>query len=167
MNPAVKQVSYILQQELKYLSGLYPYDLKKFFDPRLLHCANIFAFLKDASQLAKPFMERLVNLVAGIELLSVGTNLHNFNIGDFIKLAESINPGDSGYNADNRTQKTLFKSEQKYTVDLLFGDIFYSRSVIYLLKYKEHHIFESILDSLKSVHKSRLIMHQRLIRSFQ
>jgi len=162
LNPAVKQVSYILQHELKYLSGLYHYDLKKFFDPRLLHCANIFAFLEDSSQLGKPFMERLVNLAAGIELLSVGTNLHNFNIGDFIKLAESINPGDSVYNADSGTQKTLFKSEQKYTVDLLFGDIFYSRSVIYLLKYKEHHIFESILDSLMSVHKSRLIMHQRL-----
>jgi hypothetical protein len=174
LNPAVKQVSHILQQELKYLSGLYHYDLKKFFNPRLLHCANIFAFLEDDSLLEKPFMERLVNLVAGIELLSVGTNLHNFNIGDFIKLAESISPGDSGYNADNgnspgnknnadnTTHKNLFKSEQKYTVDLLFGDIFYSRSVIYLLKYQEHHIFESILDSLKAVHISRLIMHQRL-----
>ena len=162
MNPAAKQVSYILQQELKYLSGLYHYDLKKFFDPRLLHCANIFAFLEDSSQLGKPFMEKLVNLVAGIELLSVGTNLHNFNIGDFIKLAESINPGDSLYNADSGTQKALFQSEQKYTVDLLFGDIFYSRSVIYLLKYEEQNIFESILDSLKSVHKSRLITHQIL-----
>lgn|GEM_PF-1349143 len=174
MNPAVRQVSYILQQELKYLSGLYHYDLKKFFDPRLLHCANIFAFLEDAALLEKPFMERLVNLVAGIELLSVGTNLHNFNTGDFIKLAESINQGDKGYNAgngnsagsrdnaDSGTQKTLFKSEQKYIVDLLFGDIFYSRSVIYLLKYDEHYIFESILDSLKAVHKSRLILHQRL-----
>ncbi|MGZ8517302.1 MAG: hypothetical protein ACXWWD_08130 [Chitinophagaceae bacterium] len=107
-------------------------------------------------------MERLVNLVAGIELLSVGTNLHNFNIGDFIKLAESINPGDSGYNTDKRTQKALFKSEQKYTVDLLFGDIFYSRAVIYLLKYEEQHIFESILDSLKALHKSRLILHYKL-----
>jgi hypothetical protein len=162
LNPAAKQVSHILQQELKYLSGLYHYDLKRFFDPRLLHCSNIFAFLKDAALLEKPFMEKLVNLVAGIELLSVGTNLHNFNTGDFIKLAESINPGDSGHNAVNGTQKIHFKSEQKYIVDLLFGDIFYSRSVIYLLKYKEHHIFESILDSLKTVHKSRLIMHQRL-----
>jgi hypothetical protein len=162
LNPAVKQVSHILQQELKYLSGLYQYDLKKFFDPRLLHCSNVFAFLEDAALLEKPFMERLVNLVAGIELLSVGTNLHNFNTGDFIKLAESINPGDIGYNAGNGTQKTHFKSEQKYIVDLLFGDIFYSRSVIYLLQYKEHNIFESILDSLKTVHKSRLIMHQRL-----
>jgi hypothetical protein len=184
LNPAVKQVSHILQQELKYLSGLYHYDLKRFFDPRLLHCANIFAFLEDAAQLGKPFMERLANLAAGIELLSVGTNLHNFNTGDFIKLAESINPVDIGYNADDRdsagspedkipaeftsprtgqkTKKTHFKIEQRYTVDLLFGDIFYSRSVIYLLKYEEHHIFESILDSLKAVHESRLIMHQRL-----
>lgn len=217
MNPAVKQVSFILQQELKYLSGLYPYDLKKFFNPRLLHCANIFAFLKDAQLLPKPFMERLVSLAAGIELLSIGTSHHNFNIGDFIKLAESINPGDhwdtrgnatyesttqykvtngnNGANGDNidtgnagskgkpgskcnpagkisaeiyrpktelKTQKALFKSEQKYTVDLLFGDILYSRAVIYLLKYEDHYIFESILDSLKAVHKSRLILHQRL-----
>jgi hypothetical protein len=198
LNPALKQISFILQQELKYLSGLYPYDLKKFFNPRLIHCANIFAFLKDAQQLPKPFMERLVNLIAGIELLSVGTNHHNFNIGDFIKLAESINPGDAADKRDNRdnrdtgnagkwdspgstgnrggkisveasrlkteskAQKTLFKSEQKYTVDLLFGDIFYSRAVIYLLKYGDHYIFESILDSLKAVHKSRLILHQRL-----
>jgi hypothetical protein len=171
LNPAVKQVSYILQQELKYLSGLYRYDLKKFFNPRLLHCANIFAFLEDARQLPEPFMERLVNLVAGIELLSVGTNLHNFNIGDFIKLAESINPGDSGYNTDNGNNvvgghntdnTTLLKSEQKYTVDLLFGDILYSRAVIYLLKYQEQHIFESILDSLKAIHKSRLILHHKL-----
>jgi hypothetical protein len=198
LNPALKQVGFILQQELKYLSGLYPYDLKKFFNPRLLHYANIFAFLKDEQQLPKPFMERLINLVAGIELLSIGTNLHNFNIGDFIKLAESINPGDtagngrSGDNAETvnegnrgnpdsignrggkifaeiskpktvlKTQKYLFKSEQKYTVDLLFGDIFYSRAVIYLLKYGDHYIFESILDSLKAVHKNRLILHQRL-----
>ena len=228
MNPAVKQVNFILQQELKYLSGLYPYDLKKFFNPRLLHCANIFAFLKDAQFLSKPFMERLVSLAAGIELLSIGTNHHNFNIGDFIKLAESINPSDSSniedppgqakdnkdtenkrdakdtvndrdniYVADARkefngsksvylgspdnisypagkisaeitkpkteskAQKTLIKSEQKYTVDLLFGDILYSRAVIYLLKYGDHYIFESILDSLKAVHKSRLILHQR------
>ena len=165
MNPAVKQVSFILQQELKYLSGLYPYDLKKFFDSRLLHCANIFAFLKDTQQLPSPFMERLVNLTAGIELLSIGTNHHNFNIGDFIKLAEIIIPGGQGDTVgktEPKAQKILFKSEQKYTVDLLFGDILYSRAVIYLLKYGDHYIFESILDSLKAVHKSRLILHQRL-----
>jgi hypothetical protein len=186
LNPAVKQVSFILQQELKYLSGLYPYDLKRFFNPRLLHCANIFAFLKDAGQLPEPFIKRLVNLVAGIELLSIGTNHHNFNIGDFIKLAESITPGDIGdagsrsnpgsigdplsktsaetsrTKTDSKAQNSLVKSEQKYTIDLLFGDIFYSRAVIYLLKYGDHYIFESILDSLKAVHKCRLILHQRL-----
>jgi hypothetical protein len=204
LNQAVKQVSLILQQELKYLSGLYPYELKKFFDPRLLHFANIFTFLKDRQKLPEPFLERLINLVAGIELLSIGTNHHNFNIGDFIKLAEKINPGDTtdneinGVDADAwefggsgkhestgnlgsesnqvgkisseisrpkiklKAQKTLLKSEKNYTVDLLFGDIFYSRAVIYLLKYGDHFIFESILDSLKTVHKSRLILHQRL-----
>ncbi len=204
MNPALKQVSFILRQELKYLSGLYPYDLTKYFNPRLLHLANIFACLKDPRELSEPFMERLTNLIAGIELLSIGTNHHNFNSGDFIKLAESINPvdvTDVGINGDkpdalnpnngdkqgitgnpdsksnragkipaeiagakikSRTQKTLLKSDKNYTVDLLFGDIFYSRAVIYLLKYGDHFIFESILDSLKSVHKNRLILHQKL-----
>ena len=208
MNQAVKQVSFILQQELKYLSGLYPYELKKFFDSRLLHFANIFTFLKDWQQLPEPFLERLINLVTGIELLSIGANHHNFNIGDFIKLAEKINPGDAADNGINgvtsingvtnitgvnginganginggiagnwdlagsgmhertdnpggseinrggkisadifrpkiklKAQKTLLKSEKNYTVDLLFGDIFYSRAVMYLLKYEDHFIF--------------------------
>lgn len=37
----------------------------------------------------EPFMERLVNLIAGIELLSIGANHHNFNIGDFINLPKA------------------------------------------------------------------------------
>jgi hypothetical protein len=171
LNPALKQVNFIIQQELKHLSGLYPYDLKKFFDPRLIHFANIFTFLKDAGKLPESFMERLINLVAGIELLSIGANHHDFNIGDFIKFAEGINtlgPGgktsaeESKLKIKLKEEKSLFKSDRNYTVDLLFGDIFYSRAVIYLLKYGDHYIFESILSSLKAVHKNRLILHQRL-----
>jgi hypothetical protein len=41
----------------------------------------------------------------------------------------------------------------------LFGDIFYSRAVIYLLRYRDHEVFEQILEALKDLHESRLELH--------
>ncbi|MCJ7473362.1 MAG: hypothetical protein MUP02_11305, partial [Actinobacteria bacterium] len=40
------------------------------------------------------------------------------------------------------------------------GDIFYSRAVIYLLRFEDHDVFDRILASLKELHESRLILHR-------
>jgi hypothetical protein len=87
--------------------------------------------------------------MAGIELLAVGVNLHSFNINDLMNLADN--------------KKFTQKGEKYYTLDLLFGDIFYSRAAIYLLEYGDYLIFNSILDSLKLAHKSKLMLHQNIV----
>lgn len=159
MNPELLQVRSLILKELKYLSGLYPYNIKKFFDPRMLNAANIFTFLGRDANLSDDYKSRLINLIAGIELLSTGVNLHSFNTDDFVMLAEDIRLKP---NRKYDTARYKSRSEKNYTVDLLYGDIFYSRAVIYLLEYQDYYIFESILESLKSVHRNRLLLHQKL-----
>ena len=90
--------------------------------------------------------KKIMNLIVGLELLSIGTAFHDFkSSGSF------LNPGDhSG------------KIEKEYTLDLLFGDIFYSRAVIYLLRFEDHNVFDRILASLKELHESRLMLHGRI-----
>jgi hypothetical protein len=153
------QVRSLILKELKYLSGLYPYNIKKFFDPRMLNAANIFTFLGRDASLSDDYKSRLINLIAGIELLSTGVNLHSFNTDDFVMLAEDIRLKP---NRKYDTARYKSRSEKNYTVDLLYGDILYSRAVIYLLEYQDYYIFESILESLKSVHRNRLLLHQKL-----
>jgi len=159
LNPELLQVRSLILKELKYLSGLYPYNIKKFFDPRMLNAANIFTFLGRDANLSDDYKSRLINLIAGIELLSTGVNLHSFNTDDFVMLAEDIRLKP---NRKYDTARYKSRSEKNYTVDLLYGDIFYSRAVIYLLEYQDYYIFESILESLKSVHRNRLLLHQKL-----
>jgi hypothetical protein len=159
MSPEVLQAKKIILQELKYLSRFYPYNIKKFFDLRMLHAANITVFLDNNAQLPENFSYKLTNLIAGIELLATGVNLHSFNADDFVMLAEDIKlKTGKSYNLN------VYRSgsDKNYTVDLLYGDIFYSRAVIYLLEYGDYYIFDSILESLKSVHKNRLLLHQKL-----
>jgi len=85
---------------------------------------------------------RLVSLITGLELLSIGTVFHDFNRGGSRMPAEESD-----------------STERGYTLDLLFGDIFYSRAVIYLLRFRDHEVFDSILEALKKMHESRLKLH--------
>lgn len=82
---------------------------------------------------------RLINLISGLELLSIGTSFHD------LKTAGS-----------NIAVKNSSTTEKEYTLDLLFGDIFYSRAVIYLLRYQNHEVFGKILEAMKRLHGGRL-----------
>jgi hypothetical protein len=156
LNTATKQVKDIVTKEIKYVSKLYPYSIKKFFNPELIYSHNILAFIDYNSAsfsnsyfYSKTFHHKFTYLMAGIELLAVGVSLHSFNINDLMDLADN--------------KKFTQKGEKYYTLDLLFGDIFYSRAAIYLLEYGDYLIFNSILDSLKLAHKSKLMLHQNIV----
>jgi hypothetical protein len=156
LNTATKQVKEIVTKEIKYVSKLYPYSIKKFFNPELIYSHNILAFIDYNSAsfsnsyfYSKTFHHKFIYLMAGIELLAVGVSLHSFNINDLMDLADN--------------KKFTQKGEKYYTLDLLFGDIFYSRAAIYLLEYGDYLVFNSILDSLKLAHKSKLMLHQNIV----
>ena len=155
MNPVVKSAKEIVLKEIKYLSGFYPHNLKRYLSPAMIYASSIVAFMDPISEFPHDFQKRLINLFAGIELLAAGVNLHSFNIEDFVMLTSDVNPGVKKINK--------VRSEKNYTVDLLFGDVFYSRAVIYILRYDDFNIFSSILQSLKSAHKSKLFLHQKIV----
>jgi len=94
-------------------------------------------------------IERIRNLLAGVELLSLGITFHRF-CADDIKTFSAKASDES--------------EEKKYNIDLLFGDVFYSRAVPYLLRFKDHKVFERILKSLKNTHRNRLELHQELLK---
>ncbi len=60
-------------------------------------------------------------------------------------------------------QKTDTDKGNQYTVNLLFGDIFYSRAVEYLIRFEDSLVFEEVIKALKQVHQSRLNFHQALL----
>ncbi|MBM3705167.1 MAG: hypothetical protein FJW66_01440, partial [Actinobacteria bacterium] len=150
MNPAIKNAREIIREEIKYLSGFYPYNIAEFVDPALLYASSMLVFRNPSISYSREFLKRVVSLAAGIELLATGTSLHNFNMEDLTGIQE-INS---------------LKSEKNYTVRLLFGDVFYSRAVIYILEYGDFSIFNSILESLKSAHKNRLSVYRKLVEIF-
>jgi len=149
------KVRELVAKEIKYISNLFPYNIKKFFNPSLIYSQNVLTFLNNdypaASVFSPDFLYKLTNLLAGIELTAVGVNLHSFNTKDFMLLAGN--------------RKFRQKNEKSYTLDLLFGDIFYSRAVVYFMEYGDFLIFNGILDSLKQAHKSKLLFHQQLIEA--
>lgn len=149
------KVKELVVKEIKYISNLFPYNVKKFFNPSLIYSQSILTFLNShyptASVFSPDFLYKLTNLLAGIELIAAGVNLHSFNAKDFMLLA-----GD---------RKFSQKNEKSYTLDLLFGDIFYSRAVVYFMEYGDFLIFNGILDSLKQAHKSKLLFHQQLVEA--
>jgi hypothetical protein len=149
------KVKELVVKEIKYISNLFPYNVKKFFNPSLIYSQNVLTFLNNnypaASVFSPDFLYKLTNLLAGIELTAIGVNLHSFNAKDFMLLAGS--------------RKFRQKNEKSYTLDLLFGDIFYSRSVVYFMEYGDFLIFNGILDSLKQAHKSKLLFHQQLVEA--
>jgi len=150
LNPAIKNAREIIREEIKYLSGFYPYNIAEFVDPALLYASSMLVFRNPSISYSREFLKRVVSLAAGIELLATGTSLHNFNMEDLTGIQE-INS---------------LKSEKNYTVRLLFGDVFYSRAVIYILEYGDFSIFNSILESLKSAHKNRLSVYRKLVEIF-
>jgi hypothetical protein len=100
--------------------------------------------IKDMDPGQRQSAKKVMNLIVGLELLSIGTAFHDFkSSGSFLI-------------PDDRSAKI----EKEYTLDLLFGDIFYSRAVIYLLRFEDHDVFDRILASLKELHESRLILHR-------
>jgi len=154
-----RQVEKTIKQEIKYVSSFFPYNIEKFHNRSLLYFQSIFlaedlaenCFNKDEKAAAKDPDRRctrtkLINLIVGLELLSIGTAFHDFKAsGSF------LNPGDSSG-----------EIEKEYTLDLLFGDIFYSRAVIFLLRYGDHDVFDRILAALKELHENRLKLHQKV-----
>jgi len=149
------KVKELVVEEIKHISNLFPYNIKKFFNPGLIYSQNVLTFLNNdypaASVFSADFLYKLTNLLAGIELTAIGVNLHSFNTKDFMLLA------------GNRKFKQ--KIEKSYTLDLLFGDIFYSRAVVYFMEYGDFLIFTGILDSLKQAHKSKLLFHRQLVEA--
>ena len=149
------KVRELVAKEIKYISNLFPYNIKKFFNPGLIYSQSVLTFLNNdypaASVFSPDFLYKLTNLLTGIELTAIGVNLHSFNTKDFMLLA-----GD---------RKFRQKNEKSYTLDLLFGDIFYSRAVVYFMEYGDFLIFNGILDSLKQAHKSKLLFHQQLVEA--
>jgi len=149
------KVKELVVEEIKHISNLFPYNIKKFFNPGLIYSQNVLTFLNNdypaASVFSADFLYKLTNLLAGIELTAIGVNLHSFNTKDFMLLA------------GNRKFKQ--KIEKSYTLDLLFGDIFYSRAVVYFMEYGDFLIFTGILDSLKQAHKSKLLFYRQLVEA--
>ena len=149
------KVKELVAKEIKHISNLFPYNIKKFFNPGLIYSQNVLTFLNNdypaASVFSADFLYKLTNLLAGIELTAIGVNLHSFNTKDFMLLA------------GNRKFKQ--KIEKSYTLDLLFGDIFYSRAVVYFMEYGDFLIFTGILDSLKQAHKSKLLFYRQLVEA--
>jgi len=156
-----KQVERTIGREIKYISSFFPYNIGKFHNPALLHFQSIFLMenyfnghikesgredyeIKDINTGRRRSVKEVMNLIVGLEMLSIGTAFHDFKSnGSF------LSPDDcSG------------KIEKEYTLDLLFGDIFYSRAVIYLLRFEDHDVFDRILASLKELHESRLMLHR-------
>jgi len=141
-----RQLRKILKREIKYISSFFPYSITGFHNPDLVYLQAVLladSFSEDSLKYASD--NRLINLISGLELLSIGISFHNF------KTAGS-----------NITVKNFSTAEKKYTLDLLFGDIFYSRAVIYLLKYQDHEVFGKILGSMKRLHESRLKLHMKI-----
>ena len=160
-----KQVEKTIGREIKYISSFFPYNIEKFHNRSLLYFQSIFLMedyqenyskehiyeasqekhdIKDMDPGQRQSVKKVMNLIVGLELLSIGTAFHDFkSSGSFLI-------------PDDRSAKI----EKEYTLDLLFGDIFYSRAVIYLLRFEDHDIFDRILASLKELHESRLILHR-------
>ena len=181
MNLLLNPIKETVAKELKYLSSLYPYNAEKFLDKRLLHSQSLLSFLDTGLVLSKNLLKKLINLLSGIELLAAGLNFHRYSAEDF-EFIEKIIPGISplaGNSCGDKKEKPSFSpcknnndafnlyQGKRYTIDLLFGDIFYSRAVAYILKYGDHDIFKSILESLKTVHLNKLLLRGHIISSIK
>jgi hypothetical protein len=170
-----EEVNKIIKEELGLLNGYNNYDLEKYFDRRLVYASSFLVFFNTEDSGLAPATEnpdedfyfnnysgtvkdeniirvassKLLNLVAGYELLGLGLNVHG-TAEDIIK-----NEPSAGYIPGEDI-------DRNYTLELLFGDIIYSRAVVYIIKYRDFNVFEDILRSLIALHCSRIDMHRKL-----
>lgn len=146
------RVKKIVDGEVEYISGFFPYNIK--YNSNLIYNQSILAFhnfnIQNSPLFSDIFLNKLTNLIGGIELLSIGTSFHNFDLDSFI-------------NTFKNKKDIEEEGGGEYTLKLLFGDILYSRAAIYLLKYGDHLFFDIILTSLKSVNNNKLLMFQKLM----
>ena len=169
----IREANRIISKELLFLGGYNDYDLTKYYNRELIYGSCFLAFfnLEEAEQISfnksvslnnyfgskknnhplNADMHRIINLIVGFELLGIGINVHGTTENTINNIFASENDSAEDY-------------DKKYTLELLFGDIFYSRAVIYLVNYNDFLVFEDILKSLISLHYSRLTMHQKLIK---
>jgi len=133
-----------VEKELDYISTLYPFDLRPHFDYRMLYTQALTCLSPVQDDTGNSsFGTKLVSLAAGIELLGLGCYFHRFNL-------------------TQGSRSTLDPDHNQYTLDLLLGDILYSRAVNYLVKFEDMLIFDEVINSLKSMHQSRLHIYQQI-----
>jgi len=169
----IKEVNKIISEELLFLNGHHDYDLNRYYHRELIYgscflaffnleeiknfslnqsiCLNNYSDDKKDKNLITADTWKILNLIAGFELLGIGINVHG--------TAENIIK-----NIYSEKENLIEDIDKNYTLELLFGDIFYSRAVIYLINYDDFFVFEDILNSLLQLHYSRLTMHQKLIK---
>jgi len=169
----IEEVNKIISEELRFLNGYYDYDLAKYYNCKLIYgscflaffnleeikgifsiekiCLNNYSGGKKDKNIVWADIRKILNLIAGFELLGIGINVH----GTTENIIKNI------YTYENAATEDI---DNNYTLELLFGDIFYSRAVIYLINYNDFFVFEDILKSLTSLHYSRLTIHQKLIK---
>lgn len=145
-----ERVRGLVNREIKYISGIFPYHDNNYFNHNLIYFQGVMLWKNLVLQgkiVKEPpaLNDNLVNLLTGLELLGMGLSFHGFNTADYMPAQKGSIPE---------------QVEKKYTLSLLFGDIFYSRAVIYFLKFHDYEIFRGILNSLKKVHECRLELHK-------
>lgn len=172
-NRIINEVNKIITEELHFLNGHYNYDLKKYYNHELIYAFCFLAFfnLEDVKNFSvketirlnnyySDYMEKnyinadiqkILNLIAGFEILGIGINIH----GSVENVINDVYPGN---------EKLIEDIDKNYTLELLFGDIFYSRALIYLLNYEDFFVFGDILNSLLILHYSRLKIHHKMIK---
>lgn len=173
-NRIINEVNKIISEELRFLNGHYEYDLRQYCNPGLIYGSCFLTFF-NLESIKDPFPDetihvnnyykdgteknfvhtdtyRILNLIAGFELLGIGINIHGM-------VEKAL--GEIYHEKKNSTEDD---SEKNYTLKLLFGDIFYSRAVIYFINYNDFFVFEEILNSLLALHYARLITHQELVK---
>lgn len=168
-NKIISEINKIISEEIKILNSYYNYDLKRFFFPELFYGSAFLAFfnMEDIPDFTKDKSfkinnsldgrenitffdtDKIISLITGIELLAIGLNIHISHENTFRKISGRI----------GNSERII---EKNYTIELLFGDIFYSRAIAYLINFDDFIIFDNILKSILSVHRSRMTIHQRL-----
>ena len=174
-NKSIEKVNRLINKEIKYISRSYSYNIKFFFDHSLLYSKGILVFINfsfdklssfnntikgnirnnnhNNSNNSEIFIDKLINLMTGIEILGLGINFHNFSVDFFKNLIT------------NRSKIDRYR--KKYTSELLFGDIFYCRAIFYLLKCGDFSILDTILETLKTVNYNKLLLSDRIVELLQ
>ena len=175
----IQKVNKIINEELIFLNKHFNYDLSQYYNCNLIYGSCFLVFfnleeIKSSSCDKSIFLNnyfsckknensvkfdtlKIINLITGFELLGIGLNVHG--------TSENI-INDNYLKKDNLKDDSIQNSDIKYTIELLFGDIFYSRAVLYLINYGDFLVFEDIIKSLLKLHRARLIIHQKLAKFY-